>query len=90
MLDLIREVKERYKDRYVIFDTTPLLSTADPSVLSQYMDGIIFVVQAEKTPRNDVAEALSLLEGKNILGVVMNNLSEADRTYNYETQKSYV
>ncbi len=85
MLDLIREVKERYKDRYVIFDTTPLLPTADPTVLSQYMDGIIFVVHAERTPRNSVAEALSLLEGRNILGIVMNNLSGSDRTYNYET-----
>ena len=85
MLDLIREVKERYKNRYVIFDTTPLLVTADPTVLAQYMDGIIFVVQAERTPRSDVAEALALLEGRNILGMVMNNLSEPPKTYNYDT-----
>lgn len=85
MKNFISEVKERYKDRYVIFDTTPLLSTADPTVLAQSMDGIILVVQAERTQRNDLAEALALLKGRNILGVVMNNLSDAGRTYDYDT-----
>jgi exopolysaccharide/PEP-CTERM locus tyrosine autokinase len=84
MQHLIREVKERYKDRYVIFDTTPLLPTADPIVLSQFMDGVLLVVQAEKTSRQDVAEALERLKGRNILGVVMNNLSEMEKTYNYK------
>lgn len=85
MQELIREVKERYKNRYVIFDTTPLLQTADPCVLAQFMDGIVFVVQAEKTPRKEVAEALQLLEGRNILGMVMNNFSMPEKTYNYGT-----
>ncbi len=83
MRDLIREVKERYRNRYIIFDSTPLLSTTDPTVLSQFMDGIIFVVQAERTSRNDVAEALELLQGRNILGVVMNNLSRSGKSYSY-------
>jgi protein-tyrosine kinase len=83
MQELIQEVKERYKNRYVIFDTTPLLPTADPSVLSQFMDGIIFVVQAEKTSRKDVTEALSLLEGRNVLGMVMNNFSSPEKSYKY-------
>jgi protein-tyrosine kinase len=85
MQELIREVKKRYRDRYIIFDTPPLLSTADPSVLAQYMDGIVLVVGAEKTSRSDVQEALALLEGRNILGVVMNKSSGAPRTYGYET-----
>jgi exopolysaccharide/PEP-CTERM locus tyrosine autokinase len=85
MKNFIREVKERYKDRYVIFDTTPLLSTADPVVLSQSMDGIIFVIQADRTQRSDLAEALGLLEGRNILGIVMNSLLETGRIYDYET-----
>ncbi|NOY52976.1 MAG: polysaccharide biosynthesis tyrosine autokinase [Deltaproteobacteria bacterium] len=85
MQELIREVKERYKNRYVIFDTTPLLQTADSCVLAQFMDGIIFVVQAEKTPRKEVAEALKLLDGRNVLGVVMNNLAVTEKHYQYET-----
>ncbi|PIV85383.1 MAG: hypothetical protein COW52_02620 [Nitrospirae bacterium CG17_big_fil_post_rev_8_21_14_2_50_50_9] len=84
MKNFIREVKDRYKDRYVIFDTTPILSTADPVVLSQSMDGIIFVVQADRTQRGDLAEALALLQGRNILGIVMNNHSDTGETYYYE------
>ncbi len=85
MQELIQEVKERYKNRYVIFDTTPLLQTADPCVLAQFMDGIVFVVQAERTPRKEVAEALKLLEGRNVLGVVMNNFSTPEKNYRYGT-----
>jgi protein-tyrosine kinase len=83
MRNLIQEVKERYKNRYVIFDTTPLLQTADPTVLSQFMDGVIVVVQAERTPRGHLAEALTSLKGRNILGIVLNNVSEISWTYNY-------
>ncbi len=85
MQELIREVKERYKNRYVIFDTTPLLQTADSCVLAQFMDGIVFVVQAEKTPRKEVAEALKLLEDRNVLGMVMNNFAVTEKHYQYET-----
>jgi len=84
MQELIREVKERYKNRYVIFDTTPLLQTADSCVLAPFMDGIILVVQAEKTPRKELAEALKLLEGRKILGTVMNNLAVTGEHYSYE------
>ncbi len=83
MQRLIQEVKERYRDRYVIFDTTPLLATADAMVLSHFMDGVIMVVQGEKTSRNDLAKSLSHLAGCNILGMVMNNLSIMEKPYYY-------
>ncbi|MDX1764915.1 MAG: XrtA-associated tyrosine autokinase [bacterium] len=83
MQHLILEVKERYRDRYVIFDTTPLLATADAMVLSHFMDGVVMVVQAEKTPRGDLAQSLEQLAGCNILGVVMNNLSVMEKPYYY-------
>jgi len=85
MQDLIREVKARYRNRYVIFDTTPLLSTADAKVLAPFMDGIVLVVRAERTPRSDLSEALRLLEGHKILGMVMNGFTGPVRRYGDET-----
>lgn len=73
---LIRELKERYKDRYVIFDSSPLLVTADTLSLSRHMDGVIFVVQADRTQQKDATKALSLVSGTHILGVVLNNVPE--------------
>jgi len=83
MQDLVKELKTRYNNRYVIFDSTPLLPTTDPSVLGPQVDGIILVVQAGRTPREDVANALKLLEGMNVLGVVLNGLSTISRRYYY-------
>jgi exopolysaccharide/PEP-CTERM locus tyrosine autokinase len=70
--ELITEMKERYPDRYVVFDCPDLLHAPDALVFSSYVDGIVFVVEAGKTSREYVQKALKLLEGRNIVGVVLN------------------
>jgi protein-tyrosine kinase len=74
MEDLVLELKSRYNDRYVIFDSTPLLATSESEVLSKLVDGIIIVVKAGVTPRETVKQAISSLEKEKILGVVLNHL----------------
>jgi protein-tyrosine kinase len=85
MKDLVREMKYRYRDRYIIFDSSPLLSTAEGLYLKEYIDGAIFVVQAVRTPAKSAAQALSLLKGTHIFGTVFNNvpqyLSRHDMSY---------
>jgi len=71
---LIKELKERYNDRYIILDSTPVLATSEPEVLSKLVDGIIFVVRAGVTPRETIKQAISSLEKDKILGVVLNDL----------------
>lgn len=71
---LIKELKERYSDRYIILDSTPLLATSEPEVLSKLVDGIILVVRAGVTPRETIKQAISSLEKDKILGVVLNDL----------------
>jgi exopolysaccharide/PEP-CTERM locus tyrosine autokinase len=73
---LIKELKTRYKDRYIIFDSSPLLVTADPIALGSLMDGILFVIQEGRTSQKAVMQALSLMKGWNILGAVFNNVPE--------------
>ena len=74
MEDLVHELKSRYNDRYIIFDSTPLLGTSEPEVLSKLVDGIIIVVKAGVTPREMVEQAISSLEMEKILGFVLNHL----------------
>ncbi|MFZ3137799.1 MAG: polysaccharide biosynthesis tyrosine autokinase [Thermodesulfovibrionales bacterium] len=71
---LVRDLKLRYRDRYIIFDSTPLLVTADPLMLGSYMDGIIFVIQEGRTAQKSALQSFSLIKGWNILGVVFNNV----------------
>ncbi len=71
---LIQEMKNRYDDRYIILDSTPLLSTSEPEVLSKFVDGILVVVRAGLTPRETLKQAMSSLEKDKILGFVLNDL----------------
>ena len=79
MESLIKELKSRYNDRYIIFDSTPLLATSEPEVLSRLVDGILIVVRAGETPRETVKQAISSLEKEKILGVVLNDLQFKSR-----------
>ncbi len=75
MKALVREMKHRYQDRYVIFDSTPLLVTADALSLGSYMDGILFVIQEGNTSEKAAKQALALMKGWNVLGAVFNDVS---------------
>lgn len=73
---LVHEMRLRYKDRYVIFDSSPLLVAADTLSLGSYMEGIIFVIQEGRTSQKTAMQSISLMKGWNILGVVFNNVSK--------------
>jgi exopolysaccharide/PEP-CTERM locus tyrosine autokinase len=74
MESLVRELRERYSDRYVIFDSSPLLATTEPSVLTRLVDGIILVIRAGVTPRETVQQALATVDRDKVLGIVLNDL----------------
>lgn len=72
MEDLVREMGNRYDDRYVFFDSPPVLGHSEAISMAPMMDGIIMVVEAGKTPRKDVQKAVSLLPPDKFLGFVLN------------------
>jgi exopolysaccharide/PEP-CTERM locus tyrosine autokinase len=76
MKDLVREMKHRYSDRYIIFDTSPVLVSADAISMSSHVDGVLFVIQAARTPEKTVKKAIAMLHNTTILGVVYNNVPD--------------
>ena len=70
---MIKEIKNRYsKERIVIFDCSSLLASPDPLVFSHLVDSILLVVEAEKTTPNQVKRVMELLNGRHVLGTVLN------------------
>jgi capsular exopolysaccharide synthesis family protein len=67
---LLRDARAFYD--YVIIDTPPVVPLVDCRLLGRLVDGFIVVVAAHKTPRKLVAEAMNLLDGTKLLGVVFN------------------
>jgi len=76
MEDLVKEMKTRYPDRFIIFDGPPFLSFADPLSFSRFVDGILLVVEAEKTSKKDIARVMELLKGKPVIGAIYNKAKE--------------
>ena len=61
MRDLADELAGRYPDRLIIFDTSPLLASAEPAVMAELMGQVLLVVEADRTERGALEESLDLL-----------------------------
>jgi protein-tyrosine kinase len=72
MTAMLRELRTRYPERIVIFDSPPLLVTTEARVLATHMGQIVFVVAAEQTQRNDVKRALAAIEACPVKLLVLN------------------
>lgn len=83
MKDIMREIKCRYRDRYVIIDTPPVLPFAETHVISSYVDGILMVVKEGETSTANLRVALDILKDGVLLGFVYNNAEPS------EIQKRY-
>lgn len=72
MRRLLDEVKNRYKDRYVIIDSPPPNFTSEAAALARQVDGIIIVIKNGQTKKGDVQDVIDSYGRKKILGVVKN------------------
>jgi protein-tyrosine kinase len=82
MVDLVKELKHFYPERYVLFDLPPLLY-ADPLAFAPLMDGIILVVEAGNTPREEITRTLGMLKEFPVLGFVLNKMDSLSWSFDY-------
>ena len=84
---MLDEVKTKYGECWIIFDSTPIESTPEPTILIEHADGCIFVVQADSADRKLIKDAVGELDGNKILGVVFNRANYHLTPYYYYPQK---
>ena len=80
---LVEELKSRYDDRYIIFDSPPARFAAETAFLARLMDAVILVVRYGKTQRNQILETIENVGREGILGVVFNCSLERAADYQY-------
>jgi protein-tyrosine kinase len=68
---------------WIIVDSPPCLPVADAMVISRVCDGVLMVVRAAATPLALVRKASQELKGRNIVGVVLNAVSESEHSQGY-------
>lgn len=83
---VLRELEGRF-DR-IILDSPPLQAVTDAVVLSRLADGVILVVKAGKTLRDEVKRSVKHITDVNgaLVGVILNELDIEDRRYGYYYQ----
>jgi len=81
MENLVKGMKGRYSDRYVIFDAPPVIESSDSLILSRYVDGVILVVEAGRTQKSEIKKAITLLENRNLIGLVLNKGEIPEKRY---------
>jgi capsular exopolysaccharide synthesis family protein len=76
-------LKQHYD--YIIFDSPPVGSVVDASVLATYVDGVIFVLRSGRIESLHVKHAKEQLEKvqARVFGVVLNNLDPQSTKYFY-------
>jgi Mrp family chromosome partitioning ATPase len=80
---LVGELKKRYQDRYVIFDTPPMHGFPDALVFSEYVDAIILVARAGHTSRISVEKTTDLIPREKVLGLIFNDVKSKNLNGEY-------
>jgi capsular exopolysaccharide synthesis family protein len=88
MNDFLEEAKKEYD--MVIFDSPPILSTADAAILSSKVDGVLLVYRVGSVSRGLLKRATAQLEQVkcNIMGVILNGM-RPEVSSDFEDFKSY-
>jgi succinoglycan biosynthesis transport protein ExoP len=74
----LQQIKSLDEYDYVLFDTSPAIELTDTLLLSEHLDGILFVVSLNHVHRDLSSQALMRLKASraSVLGVVSNEVNE--------------
>jgi exopolysaccharide/PEP-CTERM locus tyrosine autokinase len=90
MAALIQELKARYHDRYIIFDSPPPIMAPETSAIAKWVDGILLIVKYGVTPMDLVEELMTHLDREKIIGAVINKFNAREfRRYSYNKYYGY-
>ena len=81
MRQLVAELVDRYDQ--VVLDTPACLGLPDAKTVTELADGVVLVVRADVTPREDVETVLEILDRSRLLGMVLNGVEMNRRQYGY-------
>lgn len=91
MVRLLDDLASKYSDRIVVFDSPPLLPTAESRVLASRAGQVLMVVGAETTPQTMVERAFAAIEACPSVMSVLNRArpTGGSSRYGYGSYGSY-
>ncbi len=89
MTDLMDDLAARYHDRIIIIDTPPLLASSEAAALGRHAGQLVMVIEAGKTSRQTIEEALHLLTPIEHAYCILNKEAETDLAERYGSYQEY-
>jgi protein-tyrosine kinase len=86
MAQLVTELELAYRPRIVLFDTPPLLASTESAMLASHVGQIVMVVEASRTTRPRIEEALRMVSACPEVNLLLN---KAQDIYQYEQYGEY-
>jgi protein-tyrosine kinase len=77
------------RHQIVVFDSSPLLMTAESPILSNQVGQVAVVIDANSTPRHAVLEAIEKLDQNKAIGLVLNRASDQGESVAYGSYGAY-
>lgn len=74
--NLVKDLKDRYESRIVIFDLPPLLVSDDAMVFLPSVDCSLMVVESGGNTRKEIEDSIKIFDSKPLLGTVLNKESK--------------
>jgi len=81
MGELLKSLREAGENTYILIDSSPIIATTEPTVLSKMVDGIILVVMADRMPRESIQRAVRSIDRQKIIGIVFNRIGLKSSSY---------
>lgn len=78
MTRLLDDLANRYSDRIIVFDAPPLLPSTESRVLATQMGQVVMVVEAERTPKKVVEQALATIDSCPLVLPLLNKISRSE------------
>jgi len=90
MVELCKDLSNRYPDRIIVIDTPPVLASSEPATLASYVHQLIMVVAADQTDRHQLRKSLESVASCKNISLLFNKAprwNEAEYTpyYGYAT-----
>ncbi len=89
MGELLQSLREFGENTYIVIDSPPIMATADPTLLSTMVDGVILVIRAGYTSRESVQTAIKSIDRQKIIGVIFNQIDTKPSAYFSENYRYY-
>jgi Mrp family chromosome partitioning ATPase len=81
MKGLLEKLRESYD--LIVLDTPPVAVTTDAVILSEYADGVVYIVGYDMVSKKELLQSKKLLDraGANIYGIVVNKINKEAYSY---------